>query len=560
MAPAPKLAPWRVGLPAMAGLPGTTYGYGGVMLKRFVPSRIDTDPGHHIRMGVVAAVIIMIASWGVGWLPQAQNSWFAGTTILNPLRVWTPGVTVCAVFLVVGGLLLVRSWIRLGQALQLPFTTGSGGPSVSSVKESARKHRINDSKLSVINRAIWWWAAPLTLAFPIMSRDVFSYLAQGRVLHAGLDPYGEGVSSLPGWFMIGADSLWAQSPSPYGPAFLLVSQFVWFITDGGPEWSILLFRLMFLGGMAMCMWAIPRLARRFGARGDWAQWIVIANPLFCLYMIAGAHNDTLMLGLLLTGLYFINPSWPQHARRRRILLGFVLLAGSIAIKPLTVLVLPFAGLLLLWKPGVRMSYRVRIKVWTKSVVVVGGVLLVFGAITGLWFGWIEAMTTSGSAAFPYAPFGLLGLGIGWLVDVLFSSGIDPVAQTVYALGTVAIAVVTAWLALKPRPMRPVLSAALALATAVLVAQVFQPWYILWVLPLFAIVGVWRGWASTLLYLLVTVLVVVGVVDQLAVSQWIPILPLRLLTAGIGLIGLIVLMFFDPLTRRAFPQTKKTVDA
>lgn len=530
------------------------------MRKPFVPGRIDTDPGHHIRMGVAASVIIMVASWGVGWLPQTQNSWFAGSTVLNPLRVWTPGVTISAVGLVIGGLLLVRSWLRLGQALQLPWTTGSGGPNVATAKESARKYRINDHKLSVITRAIWWWVTPLMFTFPIMSRDVFSYIAQGRLLHAGLNPYGEGVSSLPGWFMTGADSLWAQSPSPYGPAFLLISQLVWFVTDGGPEWAILLFRLMFLGGMAMCMWAIPRLARRFGARGDWAQWIVIANPLFGLYMIAGAHNDTLMLGLLLTGLYCIDPSWPPDKRRRRILLGFVLLAGSIAIKPLTVLVLPFAGLLLIWRPGERTAYRDRIKIWAKSVLVVGGVLLIFGAITGLWFGWIEAMTTAGSAAFPYAPFGLLGLGIGWIFDTLWGTGVEPVAEIFYSLGTIAIAAVTAWLALLPRPQRPVLSAAIALLTAVLVSDVFQPWYVLWVLPLLAVVGVWRGWASSLLYLLVTVLVIVGVVDQLSVSQWIPIVPLRILTSAVGLIGLFVLIVLDPLTRRAFPQTKKTVDA
>lgn len=529
------------------------------MSKPFVPSRIDTDPGHHIRIGVAASVIIMVASWGVGWLPQAQNSWFAGTTVLNPMRVWTPGVTISAVGLVIGGLLLVRSWLRLGQALQLPFTTGSGGPNVATVKESARKHRLNDRKLSIINKAIWWWATPLVFAFPIMSRDVFSYLAQGRLLHAGLDPYGEGVSSLPGWFMTGADALWAQSPSPYGPAFLLISQVVWFITDGGPEWAILIFRLMFLAGMALCMWAVPRLARRFGARGDWAQWIFIANPLFALYMIAGAHNDTLMLGLLLTGLYFINHGWPPTIRRPRLVLGFVLLAGSIAIKPLTVLVLPFAGLLIIWRPGRRTSYWARLMVWAKSVLVVGTVLVVFGAVTGLWFGWIDAMLTSGEAAFPYAPFGLVGLGLGWVVDAPFGTGIDPVAQTFYSLGTLAIAVVTAWLALLPRPKHPILAAALALTTAVLVAPVFQPWYVLWLLPLFAVVGVWRGWASSLLYLLVTVLVVVGVVDQLAVSQWIPILPLRILTAAVGLTGVVVLVFFDPLTRRAFPQTKKTVD-
>jgi len=525
------------------------------MTKTYVPSRIDTDPGHHIRVGLVASVIIMIASWGVGWLPSAQNSWFAGTTILNPLRVWTPGVIVCAVALVTGGILLVRSWLRLGQALQLPYTMGDDGQHLGSAKGSARKHRIHDHKLTVINRAIRYWTIPLLFSFPILSRDVYSYLAQGRLLHAGLDPYGEGVSSLPGWFMTGADSLWAQSPSPYGPAFLLLSQLIWFVTDGGPEWAVMIFRAIFVGGMAMCVWAVPRLARRFGARGDWAQWIFIANPLFGLYMIAGAHNDTLMLGLLLTGLYFVNPNWQDH-KRRRILLGFILLACSIAVKPLTVLVLPFAGMLLLWRRGDKMSYRARTRVWVQSVLVVGIILTLFGAVTGLWFGWVPAMMTSGSAAFPYAPFGLIGLALGWVVDLIWHTGIEPVAEMFYSLGTLTIAAVTAWLALLPRPKHPIFSAALALSTAILVAPVFQPWYILWVLPLFAITGRWTGWASSLLYLLVTVLIVVGVVDQLSVAQWIPLLELRLLTGTIGLVGIIILVFCDPLTRRAFPTQQK----
>src|SRR5699024_3371279 len=176
---------------------------------------------------------------------------------------------------------------------------------------------------------------------------------------------------------------------------------------------------------------------------DWAQWIVITNPLFGLYMIAGTHNDTLMLGLLLTGLYFLNPEF----QRRRILWGFILLGGSIAIKPLTVLVLPFAGLLLVWQPDQRIGYRSRVKVWAASLLIVGSVLTIFGAVTGLWFGWIQAMTTSRQAAFPYAPFGLLGLGIGWIVDAVLHTGIEPADQVFYSLGTLIAAAITAWLAL-----------------------------------------------------------------------------------------------------------------
>src|SRR5699024_12754361 len=122
--------------------------------------------------------------------------------------------------------------------------------------------------------------------------------------------------------------------------------------------------------------------------------LVIPTPLFGPYMPARTHHATLLLGLLLTGLYFLNP----ECKRRRILLGFALLAGSIAINPLTVLVLPFAGLLLVWQPGQHIAYRARMKVWVASLVIVGAVLTIFGAASGLWFGWIQAMTTSGQAA------------------------------------------------------------------------------------------------------------------------------------------------------------------
>src|SRR5699024_3940939 len=246
-----------------------------IMRKRFVATTLGPDIRRYIRMGTIAASLIMVSSWGVGWIPQAQNSWFAGSTIPNPLRAWTAGVVICAAGLVLGGLWLVRRWLRLGQSLQLPFT----GVDTIAINETPDEHRVHDQKLRVLNRAIWCWTAPLILTFPIMSRDVFSYLAQGRLLHAGHDPYGDGISAVPGWFMTGADTLWAQSPSPYGPAFLLISRLVWFLTDGGPEWAILFFRLLFLAGMAMCMWAVPRLARRFGVRSDWAEWIVITYPL-----------------------------------------------------------------------------------------------------------------------------------------------------------------------------------------------------------------------------------------------------------------------------------------
>ena len=49
---------------------------------------------------------------------MTPDSVFSGTTLLNPLRVYLPGVLLSTVLLAAGSLLLVRSWLELGRALR----------------------------------------------------------------------------------------------------------------------------------------------------------------------------------------------------------------------------------------------------------------------------------------------------------------------------------------------------------------------------------------------------------------------------------------------------------
>ncbi|MFC7402598.1 polyprenol phosphomannose-dependent alpha 1,6 mannosyltransferase MptB [Citricoccus sp. GCM10030269] len=501
---------------------------GSVAATRWLIGGEDEVTAPSVWQGLIGSLMIMVGSWGVGWLATTPTSVFARTTVLNPLRVEPVGVVLCAILLVLGSLLLVRAWLRLGQRLEHRWETAT----------------------PVIVRATWWWAAPLLLAFPVFSRDVYSYLGQGRLLHAGLNPYQDWISELPGWFMQGADSIWAESPSPYGPLFLLAARAVWFVTGSSPEPAILMFRAFSVVGLALCLWAVPRLARRFGTAPGWSLWISVANPLFALYMIAGIHNDALMIGLLLVGFVLLGPD----SSRSRNLAGLVLVSLSIAIKPLTIIALPFAGLLML---SGRPSWRSRFTVWAWCAGAAAVVLCAVGAVTGLWFGWVPAMLTSGNAAFPYAPFGLLGLGIGWAVDAASGSGIRVVADVVYSLGKVIAVAFTAWLALTRRPIHPVMATGCALLAAVVLAPIIQPWYLLWALPMFAVVRRWHGWLAWALYLLVMMLVVVGVVDQLSVAQWISLFWVRMITGAVGAAYMVFIVFLDPKTSMLFPFASRT---
>ena len=87
-------------------------------------------------------------------------------------------------------------------------------------------------------------------------------------------------------------------------------------------------RLVVLLGVGLIVWATPRLARRCGVAEVSALWLGAANPLLIMHLVAGIHNEALMLGLMLAGtefalrgVYADGPllpkplAWPRFARR-----------------------------------------------------------------------------------------------------------------------------------------------------------------------------------------------------------------------------------------------------
>ncbi|MDT9648936.1 polyprenol phosphomannose-dependent alpha 1,6 mannosyltransferase MptB, partial [Campylobacter jejuni] len=77
----------------------------------------------------------------------------------------------------------VREWLRLGQKLN------HWGP-------DTRKW---------VNAAMISWSLPMMAAIPMFSRDIYSYIGQGRVMQSGLNPYEYGVSTIENFFQLGAD-------------------------------------------------------------------------------------------------------------------------------------------------------------------------------------------------------------------------------------------------------------------------------------------------------------------------------------------------------------------
>jgi len=53
-----------------------------------------------------------------------------------------------------------------------------------------------------------------------------------------------------------------------------------------------------------------------------------------------------------------------------------------------------------------------------------------------------------------------------------------------------------------------------------------------------------------------VLVVIGVVDQLSVAQWISLLWVRIITGAVGAVYMVFIVFLDPKTSTLFPFTAR----
>lgn len=471
-----------------------------------------------IIQGFVGSMLMLVGSFGVGWLSLASRELRQVPAIIW-LRFEPVGAVLSVLLLAVGGMLLVRAWLRLGQRLQ------GWGP------ETRR----------TILTATLAWAAPMCLALPLFSRDVFAYIAQGQVMVAGLNPYEDGYSQISNYLQIGADDLWAQSPTPYGPIFLWLEELVVRITGGQPDLSILLFRLLALIGVAMCIYYVPRLAELHNVNPNRALWLTVANPLFLTNFVASIHNDSLMLGLALAGLYY--------AARGRFLPAILLVTLSIGIKPITLIFLPFIGLM--WA-GRGAGWPRKFLYWSLTAGLSLGILWILGILNGFGFGWVGALSTPGSVWIWYAPIGFLGMFVAVTGDALGFDG-WAWADIVHSIGTLISLVFVAWFVLKGDHAHLVRRLALALAAVVLLAPMIQSWYVVWLIPLFAVTGIRDDWQVKILYFAVSFFMIYAISDQLDIFPYIELSlhTARQIAAAIGVAFATYLVLLDPRTKTLF---------
>lgn len=356
-------------------------------------------------------------------------------------------------------------------------------------------------------RTIMMWGLPLVLAPPLFSQDVYSYLAQSKIAAIGQNPYVLGPAAA-----LGVDdpltrsvpNVWRDSPSPYGPLFLTFGRGITALVGDHVITGVLLHRLLALCGVAMMVWALPRLAKRFGVQPGSALWLGAANPLVLFHLISGIHNEALMVGFMLAGLEIalrtlarIVPGEPYPPTTRRELLGIVLGAVLItlgaAVKIPATLALGFLGVMVARRWGGRFSDLARSALLLGTVFV--ATLIVTTLVSGLGFSWIGALGTTGSVPNWMSIMTDLAY-VGGFIGMLL--GLGNVTQEMTSLGgrvgeliAVVICGKLLWDSFRWR-RQPMIGLGAGLgAAALLLLPAVQPWYFIWAAPLAAAVGTSR---------------------------------------------------------------------
>ena len=175
--------------------------------------------------------------------------------------------------------------------------------------------------------------ALILLAPPLLSTDVFSYGAYGRMgVFYATNPYLHGPYAIaldPLYQFVGAR--WINTPSAYGPLFTALSYALAPLSIAA---SVLAYKAIAAISALAVVAFVWNGARWRGVSPVRAAALVGLNPLLVVYGVGGAHNDLMMLAAGTAGIYAL------LQRRNRV--GGGLLAGAAWIKLTGALLIPFA--------------------------------------------------------------------------------------------------------------------------------------------------------------------------------------------------------------------------
>lgn len=430
-----------------------------------------TGPSHHLsrltafaaseqarpaRLGALGAVLITAGGLGAGstrlhdpLLESMHLSWlrFGHGLVLSSVLLW------------VGVAVMLIAWLWLGRQV---------------IDRTATEY--------TMVATTGFWLAPLLLSVPVFSRDTYSYLAQGALLRDGFDPYVVGPVDNPNSLLDNVSPIWTTTTAPYGPAFILVAKFVTMLVGNDVVAGTMLLRLCMLPGLALLIWAAPRVARHVGADGAAALWICVLNPLVIIHLMGGVHNEMLMVGLMVAGIaltFARHPIW-----------GVGLIAVAVAVKATAGLALPF--MVWVWMRDLRdrrgyQPVKAFAVATAASAVIFVAVFAVLSWLAGVGLGWLTALAGSVKIinwlTVPTAISNLINVMVGLFLPVNFYAVLD--VARIIGIAIIAISLPLLWWRFRHTDREALIGIALVMGVVVLFVPAALPWYYTWPLAVVA---------------------------------------------------------------------------
>ncbi|MEA5155707.1 polyprenol phosphomannose-dependent alpha 1,6 mannosyltransferase MptB [Raineyella sp.] len=407
-----------------------------------------------VRQGLLGFVLIVLGSLSPAFIPDSSPLW----SLPGSGMVRTPvGSTFASLVALTGAWFALDAWLRLR-------------PSASGRHD--------------FRAVLALWSAPFLVAPPIFSHDAYSYAAQGWLVSRGVDPYQVGPGALPGPFADAVSRVWLYTPAPYGPLSLQIQRILVDATGGlvptvgSPLHAYLAamaMRIPAVLGVVLIAACLPALLRHAGAVGpeaDRGMWLAVANPLMIVHFVGGAHNDALMVGLMVLALWY--------AGGRSFVTAAILVGVATAAKQPAAL----AGLAVavMFLPAEARRWAAWREILRRTGTTAAIALASFGAVsllTGLGFGWLHAMTVPGSVP-TIAPSSLVAQAVNGLVlqwgYYEWGGVITATVEGVFGVATVGF---IGWIGARIALHRPIRFVSWGLLAAAIGGAALHGWYLLW---------------------------------------------------------------------------------
>lgn len=453
--------------------------------------------GPALWRGVLGSVLLTVSGFGAGALPVDGGP---AVALGLPGATFGHGELLALGLCWIGVALLLTSWLALG-----PRAVAGRLPTRDAAWATAL------------------WSLPLLPAVPMFSRDAWSYLAQGAMTAAGVDPYRYGPEANPGAFTAEVSADWQSTATPYGPLHLLLMRGLVALSGGNPDVGVLLLRVVVLVALAGLVALVAAAARRAGVDPGAAVWMAGASPLTIIHLAGGLHNEIFPLVACLAAVVLTldrRYAWAGGA-----------IGLAVAFKATAVIVAPF----LLWialdrrrrsaptGPHPGRTRRPLAGAVLDTAVAAGAALAVFTLATlaaGTGLGWVDAISVSDRVInYLSAP-----TAVAHLVHAAFDTpGFEDVLAVARRVGRVvlALALVAVWWRHRHHTASALRGVMVALLVFVVLNSLSWPWYHVWVAAFWFLAR--PGPRATTAAVGVTVFLIMGIGPNGSTSLYSPVL-------------------------------------